>query len=87
MPKKIAIIGIIIENNLSAEKINELLHEYSEHIISRMGVPYRKRGLFIISVAVEAPADVISSLSGKIGRLRGVKVKTACSDYCFSDEE
>lgn len=77
MQTRVAIIGIIIQNTDIAEQINELLHTYGSYIIGRMGVPYPKRGLHIISVAVDAPQDVISALSGKLGRLPGVCAKTA----------
>ena len=73
---RIAVIGIIIEDRERAEQVNELLHQYGSYIIGRMGVPYHKRGVNIISVAMDAPGDVISALSGKIGRLAGMTVKT-----------
>ncbi len=72
-------MGIIIENYSSAEKLNSLLHDYGEYIIGRMGLPYKKRNINIISVAIDAPQDVISALSGKIGKLDGISVKTAYS--------
>ena len=77
MQTRVAIIGIIVQNTDIAEQINERLHIYGSYIIGRMGVPYPKRGLHIISVAVDAPQDVISALSGKLGRLPGVCAKTA----------
>lgn len=76
METKIALIGILVEQTEAAEQINRLLHEYGTYIIGRMGIPYHKRSLNIISVAVDAPQDVINALSGKIGRLPGVRVKT-----------
>ena len=79
MESRVALIGIIVENFDSVEKLNQLLHQHSEYIIGRMGVPHPKRGLSIISVAVDAPADVISSLSGKLGMLPGVNTKTIYS--------
>lgn len=80
MELRVAVIGIIIENEEITEELNKILHEYREYIIGRMGIPYRKRGINIISIAVDAPQDEINSLSGKIGRLKGVKTKTAYSD-------
>ena len=80
METRIALIGIIVENPDSVEELNHLLHEYGHYIIGRMGIPYRERNLNIISVAIEAPQDKISALSGKIGRLKGVSAKTAYSN-------
>ena len=79
MESRVALIGVIVENHDSVEKMNQLLHQYAEYIIGRMGVPYPKKGISIISVAVDAPADVISSLSGKLGMLPGVHTKTIYS--------
>ncbi len=79
MENRIALIGIIVENEESVEKLNGLLHEYREIVIGRMGLPYAKRGISIISVAVDAPADTISALSGKLGALPGVSSKTTYS--------
>lgn len=80
MKTRVAVIGIIVEDADAVEKLNALLHEYGEYIIGRMGVPYRARGINVISVAVDAPADTISSLAGKIGALSGVSAKTAYSN-------
>ena len=77
---RIALIGIIVENTDSAERINEILHEYGQYIIGRMGIPYRSRGVSIISVAIDAPQSVISALSGAAGRLDGVSAKTSYSN-------
>ena len=74
---RIAVIGIVVESEDSVEALNEILHDYREHIIGRMGIPYRQKGLNIISIAVDAPQDVISALSGKIGKLPGISSKTA----------
>ena len=79
METRVAVISIIIENPASVQPMNEILHEYSELIIGRMGIPYRAKGINIISVAVDAPQDQISALSGKIGRLPGVSAKAAYS--------
>lgn len=73
---KIALIGIIIENTDSVPKTNSLLHEYSEYIVGRMGIPYRGRGVNIISITLDAPENIISSLSGKLGQIPGVNVKS-----------
>ena len=78
-PTRVALIGIVVENSQAVPKMNEILHEYAHYVIGRMGIPYEKRGVSIISVAVDAPADVISALSGKIGRLEGISTKTIYS--------
>ena len=69
---RVAVIGIIVEDKNQAESVNTLLHQYGEYIIGRMGLPYKKREMNIISVIVDAPQDIISALSGKLGRLSGV---------------
>ncbi len=74
--KRIAIIAIIVTDREAAESINALLHEYGEHIMGRMGLPCRERGVNLISVAMDAEQDVISALAGKLGRLQGVSSKT-----------
>lgn len=79
METRVALIGIIVENSDSVEKMNALLHEYGSWIIGRMGVPYRQKGISIISVVIDAPMDKISSLSGKLGMLNGVSTKTIYS--------
>ena len=79
METRVAVIGIIVENKDSVQELNAILHEYVEYIIGRMGVPYRARGISVISVAVDAPQTAISALSGKIGSLAGVSAKTAYS--------
>lgn len=76
---KLAVIAIVVEREESVRELNELLHDYGSYIISRMGIPHRERGVSLISVAVDAPADVISSLSGKTGRIEGVSAKVAYS--------
>lgn len=80
MDTRIALIGIILEKDEAAEPLNALLHEYREWVVGRMGIPYRERGVNIISVAVDAPQDTINALSGKIGRLDGVSAKTVYSN-------
>jgi len=79
MEQKIAIIGVIVENTDSVDALNALLHTYSESIIGRMGIPHRKRGINIISVALDAPSEVIDTLSAKISELDGVSVSAAYS--------
>jgi len=74
---RVAVIGIIVENNDNADKINNLLHEYGQYIIGRMGLPYEKKQISIISIAIDAPQDITSALSGKLGKIDGVSVKTA----------
>ena len=80
METRVAVIGIIVEDEDSVEALNALLHEYGRYVIGRMGVPYRARGVNVISVAVDAPSDVISALAGKVGALSGVSAKTAYSN-------
>lgn len=76
MEKRVALIGIIVENGESAAQINNILHEYADNIVARLGVPYRERSVSIISIVIDAPQNDISTLSGKLGRLEGVNVKT-----------
>lgn len=73
---RIALIGIILTSHESVEQLNSLLSEYSQYIIGRMGLPYREKEISIISVAMDAPNDAISALSGKLGMLSGVSTKT-----------
>ncbi|MBO5030974.1 MAG: iron-only hydrogenase system regulator [Lachnospiraceae bacterium] len=80
METRIALIGIIVENTDSIMQLNNLLHEYGAYIIGRMGIPYRNKGVNIISVAIDAPQDIINALSGKIGRLEGITAKTVYSN-------
>jgi len=79
METRVAVMSIIVENGDSVERINALLHQHGEYIIGRMGLPYRKREISIISIALDAPQNTIAALSGKIGNLPGVSVKTAYS--------
>ena len=76
METRVAVMAIIVREGTSVESLNGLLHQYGSHIIGRMGVPYRQRGVNVISVALDAPQDVISALSGKIGHLPGITAKT-----------
>lgn len=88
METRVASISIIIEDYSSVDAMNNLLHMYGEYIIGRMGIPYRAKNIYIICIAIDAPQDVISSLSGKIGRLKGVTTKTAYSNIISkSDSE
>ena len=80
METRVAIIGIIVENEASVEALNAVLHDYSKFIIGRMGIPYREKNINIISIAVDAPEDTITALSGKIGKLSGISSKTAYSN-------
>lgn len=86
METRIAIISIIIENKDSVEKLNALLHEYNDCIIGRMGIPYREKNVCIISVAIDAPLNRINTLSGRIGKLDGVSVKTLYNNPLKSNE-
>lgn len=85
METRVAVMSIIVENGDMVEKLNGILHEYGEFIIGRMGIPYRKRGVSIISIALDAPQNTISSLSGKVGSLPGISVKTAYSNVISTD--
>ena len=79
METRVAILSFIVENPNSVEPLNQLLHEFREFIIGRMGLPYKEKSISIICVAMDAPQDMISSLSGKVGRLDGVSAKAVYS--------
>ena len=79
MDTRVAVMSIIVENKDSIETLNALLHENGQYIIGRMGIPYHKRGVSIISIALDAPQDAIAALAGKVGNLKGISVKTAYS--------
>ena len=81
METRVALIGIIVGDRRSADSLNEILHEYGDYIIGRMGIPYREKGINVISIAVDAPQDVISALSGTIGKLDDVTCKTSFAAY------
>ena len=85
METRVAVISIIVAKEEAVEMLNAILHDYAKYIIGRMGLPYRAKGVNIICVAVDAPNDAISALSGKLGSLDGVSVKTAYSNV-FSSE-
>jgi len=76
---RIALIGIIVEDTTATEKLNNILHDYGQYIVGRMGVPYRDKEVCVISVIIDATNDIISSLSGKLGMLDGITVKTIYS--------
>ncbi|HHX49521.1 MAG TPA: iron-only hydrogenase system regulator [Clostridiales bacterium] len=80
METRVALIAIIVEHEKSIEVLNSILHDYSKYIIGRMGIPYAKRGISIISIAIDAPQDIISALAGKLGKIEGISVKTAYSN-------
>lgn len=79
METRVAVISIIVEKPDSVERLNSVLHDYGEYIIGRMGIPYRKKGISIISVAIDAPSDTINALTGALGRIPGVSSKAAYS--------
>lgn len=79
METRIALIGIIVEDTNAVENVNEILHNYGSYIIGRMGIPYREKQVNIISIVIDAPNDVVSSLSGKLGMIKGISVKTVYS--------
>ena len=87
METRVALIGIIVEDPEATEALNDLLHQYGSYIIGRMGLPYRERGVNIISVVLDAPQDKIAALSGKIGRLPGVSAKTQYSNVISREGE
>ena len=87
METRVAVVSIIVENTEAAGTINGILHEYGKYIIGRMGLPYRERQISVICIVMDAPQDVISSLSGKIGSLKGVMAKTAYSNLIFDMKE
>ena len=80
MQTRVAVMAIIAEKGGAVERLNAVLHEYGEHIIGRMGIPYRKKGINIVSIALDAPQDTISALAGKLGNIEGLSVKTAYSN-------
>ena len=80
METRVAIIGIIVEDYDSVDTLNSVLHDYGTYIIGRMGIPYREKNINIISIAIDATQDIISALSGKIGKIKGISTKTAFSN-------
>ena len=87
METRVAVMGIIVECTDSVEQLNSILHDFGNYIIGRMGIPYREKKVNIISIAVDAPQDTISALSGRIGKLKGVSVKTAYSNLITSETD
>ena len=87
METRVAVLAVIVREGSSVQTLNDLLHQYGQYIIGRMGIPYRKRGINIISVAIDAPQPVISALSGQIGSLPGVSAKTAYSSVIAQEEK
>ena len=79
MENRVSIIGIIVENTDSVDRLNDILHDYGSYIIGRMGIPYKEKSLNVISIVLDAPLDVINRLSGKIGMLDGITSKVVCS--------
>ena len=80
METRVAVMGIIVETRESTEELNAILHDYGDYIIGRMGIPYKSKDIHIISIAIDAPQDVISALAGKLGNFVGVSVKTSYSN-------
>lgn len=76
MENRVSVISIIVKDEEAAASVNEILHEYRQYVVGRMGIPYRERGVSIISVVMDAPGDALSALSGKLGMLKGVTAKT-----------
>ncbi len=85
MENRVAVISIILENSNSVEQVNRLISSCSNYIVGRMGIPYKQRGISVICIVIDSPQDVISTLSGKLGKLDGVSTKTAYSKYTFSE--
>lgn len=85
METRVAVMSIIVEQSDSVETLNNLLHEYNQYIIGRMGIPYRQKNISIISIAIDAPQNMISTLAGKIGKLSGISVKTAFSSVTSNE--
>lgn len=80
MADRVAVIAIIVEDENCVDSVNSILHEHKDQIIGRMGIPYRVKGINIISIAVDAPQDEINTIAGKIGRIKGVFAKTVYSN-------
>ena len=79
MDTRVAVISIIVENPEAIVTLNDLLHEAGNYIIGRMGIPYREKGINIISIAIDAPQDIINALAGKLGKVEGISAKTTYS--------
>lgn len=87
METRVAIIGIIVESTDSIDVLNSILHDYSQYVIGRMGIPYREKNVNVISVAVDAPQDLINAMTGKIGRLKGISAKAVYSNISSQNME
>ena len=85
--ERVALIGIIVQDLESTEKINKILHEYGAYIIGRMGIPYRKNNISIISVVVDAPQDIINAMSGRLGKITAVNTKTVYAKTAGGKDE
>lgn len=85
MERRVALLGIIVEKTESTMRLNQLLHDYGEYIIGRMGIPYKERNVNVISVAMDAPQDAIAALAGKIGAIDGISVKTVYSKVIHTE--
>lgn len=83
MEKRLGVVGIVIENIGAAEEVNAVLHEFASIIVGRMGIPYRERGVSIISIIVDGTTDRVSALTGRLGRIHGVSVKTALTKEAY----
>ena len=86
MENRIALLGIIVEKKEVTDRLNDILHEYADYVVGRMGIPYRERGISIISVVLDAPESTVSALSGKLGMLEGVSVKAVYSKTAGTGE-
>lgn len=82
MDTRVAVISIVVENGGSVDLLNSILHEYSEYILGRMGIPYKAKNVNLISIAIDAPQDVVNTLTGNIGKLDGVTAKATYSKVC-----
>lgn len=87
MDTRVAVIGIVVEDPDAVEQVNAILHEHAGYILGRMGIPYREKDISIISIAIDAPQDIINTLSGAVGRLPGVSAKTAYSRIITESDE
>ena len=87
METRIALIGIVVENKESAKKLNDILHDYGDYSVGRMGIPYPKRNISVISIIIDAPGDIISALSGKLGMVPYVNIKTVYSKLTATEDK
>ena len=78
---RVAVVSIVVENTENSDKLNALLHENGEYIIGRMGIPYKQKGISVLSVVMDAPVEVVNALTGKLGMIEGVSAKTLFSKY------